>query len=154
MKVFKNLSEMGENVGKELGVTEWQTITQEQINDFAEATGDLQWIDTKPLKAKFGPFGTTIAHGFLVLSLAPKMLEDTYLVKSAKMGVNYGLNRVRFTAPVPVNSDIRARVTLKSFEKMDNARGKGARLVVSLTFELKESKRPACVADLVFLIYE
>ena len=118
MKVFKDLSEMGENVGKELGVTEWQTITQEQINDFAEATGDLQWIHTKPLKAKFGPFGTTIAHGFLVLSLAPRMLEDTYVVKSAKMGVNYGLNRVRFTAPVPVNSEIRGRVTLKSFEKM------------------------------------
>tara|TARA_B100001250_G_scaffold201297_1_gene172568 strand:+ start:4311 stop:4775 length:465 start_codon:yes stop_codon:yes gene_type:complete len=154
MKVFKNLSEIGENVGKELGITEWQTITQEQINDFAEVTGDLQWIHTKPLKAKFGPFGTTIAHGFLVLSLAPRMLEDTYVVKSAKMGVNYGLNRVRFTAPVPVNSEIRGRVTLKSFEKMDNARGKGARLVVSLTFELKESKRPACVADLVFLIYE
>ena len=88
------------------------------------------------------------------LSLAPKMLEDTYVVKSAKMGVNYGLNRVRFTAPVPVNSEVRARVTLKSFEKMDNARGKGARLVVSLAFELKESERPACVADLVFLIYE
>ncbi len=155
MKVFKNISELEASVGEELGITEWQKITQKQINEFAEVTGDLQWIHTDPMKAKLlSPFKTTIAHGFLVLSLAPKMLEDTYAVKSAKMGVNYGLNRVRFTAPVPVNSEVRARVTLKSFEKMDNARGKGARLVVSLAFELKESERPACVADLVFLIYE
>jgi len=154
MKVFNNIDEIEASVGQELGVTDWQTITQEQINDFAEVTGDFQWIHTKPLKAKFGPFGKTIAHGFLVLSLGPKMLEDTYAVKSAKMGVNYGLNRVRFTAPVPVNSELRGRVKLKSFEKIGNARGKGARLVVSLTFELKGNERPACVADLVFLIYE
>ena len=155
MKVFKNISELETSVGEELGVTEWQKITQKQINEFAEVTGDLQWIHTKPMKAKLlSPFKTTIAHGFLVLSLAPKMLEDIYAVKSVKMGINYGLNHVRFTAPVPVNSEVRGKVILKSFEKMDNQRGIGARLIVSLTFELKNSEKPACVAELVFLIYE
>tara|TARA_B100000929_G_scaffold220664_1_gene177161 strand:+ start:223 stop:690 length:468 start_codon:yes stop_codon:yes gene_type:complete len=155
MKVFKNISELEASVGEELGVTEWQTITQKQINEFAEVTGDRQWIHTDPMKAKLlSPFKTTIAHGFLVLSLAPKMLEDTYAVKSAKMGINYGLNHVRFTAPVPVNSEVRGKTVLKSFEKIDNQRGQGARLIVSLTFELKNSEKPACVAELVFLIYE
>ena len=155
MKVFKNISELEASVGEELGVTEWQKITQKQINEFAEVTGDRQWIHTDPMKAKLlSPFRTTIAHGFLVLSLAPKMLEDTYAVKSAKMGINYGLNHVRFTAPVPVNSEVRGKTVLKSFEKIDNQRGQGARLIVSLTFELKNSEKPACVAELVFLIYE
>ena len=155
MKVFKNISELEASVGQELGVTEWQKITQKQINEFAEVTGDLQWIHTKPMKAKLlSPFKTTIAHGFLVLSLAPKMLEDTYAVKSAKMGVNYGLNHVRFTAPVPANSKVRGRTVLKSFEKIDNQKGQGARLIVSLTFELENSEKPACVAELVFLIFE
>ena len=152
LKIVKP-SEIDSVLGTEVGVSDWVTIDQERIDKFADATMDHQFIHVDPEQAT-PVFGSTIAHGFLVLSLAPKMLEDTYVVKSAKMGVNYGLNRVRFTAPVPVNSDIRARVTLKSFEKMDNARGKGARLVVSLAFELKESERPACVADLVFLIYE
>ena len=155
MKVFKNISELEVSVGEELGITEWQKITQKQINEFAEVTGDLQWIHTDPMKAKLlSPFKTTIAHGFLVLSLAPKMLEDTYAVKSAKMGVNYGLNHVRFTAPVPANSKVRGRTVLKSFEKIDNQKGKGARLIVSLTFELENSEKPACVAELVFLIFE
>ena len=118
-------------------------------------TGDLQWIHTEPMKAKLlSPFKTTIAHGFLVLSLAPRMLEDTYAVKSAKMGINYGLNHVRFTAPVPANSKVRGRTVLKNFEKIDNQKGKGARLIVSLTFELENSEKPACVAELVFLIFE
>ena len=121
MKVFKNISELEASVGQELGVTEWQKITQKQINEFAEVTGDLQWIHTEPMKAKLlSPFKTTIAHGFLVLSLAPRMLEDTYAVKSAKMGINYGLNHVRFTAPVPANSKVRGRTVLKNFEKIDN----------------------------------
>ena len=155
MKVFKNISELEASVGQELGVTEWQKITQKQINEFAEVTGDLQWIHTEPMKAKLlSPFKTTIAHGFLVLSLAPRMLEDTYAVKSAKMGNNYGLNHVRFTAPVPANSKVRGSTVLKNFEKIDNQKGQGARLIVSLTFELENSEKPACVAELVFLIFE
>ena len=155
MKVFKNISELEASVGQELGVTEWQKITQKQINEFAEVTGDLQWIHTEPMKAKLlSPFKTTIAHGFLVLSLAPRMLEDTYAVKSAKMGINYGLNHVRFTAPVPANSKVRGRTVLKNFEKIDNQKGKGARLIVSLTFELENSEKPECVSELVFLIFE
>ena len=105
----------------------------------------------RPLKAKLGsPFKTTIAHGFLVLSLLPKILEKTYKVASAKMGVNYGLNRVRFTAPVPAGSYVRGRVSLKEFKKIKN----GAQLTVSVTVELKESEKPACVAEQVFLVYE
>ena len=105
----------------------------------------------RPLKAKLGsPFKTTIAHGFLVLSLLPKMLEKTYSISSVKMGVNYGLNRVRFTAPVPSGSYVRGRVILKEFKKIKN----GAQLTVGVTVELKGSEKPACVAEQVFLVYE
>ena len=95
-------------------------------------------------------FKSTIAHGFLVLSLLPKFLEETYSIKSAKMGVNYGLNRVRFTAPVPVKSFVRGRVILKDFKEIKN----GGKLIVEVTVELKNSDKPACVAEQVFLIYE
>ena len=150
MKVFKDLNEMGENVGQELGVTEWQTITQEQINDFAEVTGDLQWIHTKPLKAKFGPFGTTIAHGFLVLSLAPKMLEDTYVVKSAKMGVNYGLDRVRFMSPTFSGGYVRALISLVDAE----INAESVKYKMSITFEQKGQEKPVCVAEFLAVGYE
>jgi acyl dehydratase len=98
----------------------------------------------------FSPFKTTIAHGFLVLSLLPKFLEETYSIKSVKMGINYGLNRVRFTAPVPVNSFVRGRVMLKDFKEIKN----GAKLTVEVIVELKDSSKPACIAEQVFLIYE
>ena len=111
MKTLKNLDEVKNLVGTELGVSSWHQITQSQISKFGKVTGDEQWIHTAPLRAKLlSPFKSTIAHGFLLLSLLPKFLEETYAIKSAKMGVNYGLNRVRFTAPVPVKSFVRGKV--------------------------------------------
>jgi len=151
MTIFKNLKEVENFVGKELGTSDWHQITQEQITKFGKVTGDEQWIHMKPMKSKmFSPFRNTIAHGFLVLSLLPKFLEKTYSIKSAKMGVNYGLNRVRFTAPVVVNSFVRGKVFLKEFIKIK----KGAKLTVKVEIELKNSTKPACVAEQVFLIYE
>ncbi len=151
MTIFKNLKEVENFVGKELGTSDWHQITQEQITKFGKVTGDEQWIHMKPMKSKmFSPFKNTIAHGFLVLSLLPKFLEKTYTIKSAKMGVNYGLNRVRFTAPVVVNSFVRGKVFLKEFIKIK----KGAKLTVKVEIELKNSTKPACVAEQVFLIYE
>ena len=151
MTIFKNLKEVENFVGKELGTSDWHQITQEQITKFGKVTGDEQWIHMKPMKSKmFSPFKNTIAHGFLVLSLLPKFLEKTYSIKSAKMGVNYGLNRVRFTAPVVVNSFVRGKVFLKEFIKIK----KGAKLTVKVEIDLKNSTKPACVAEQVFLIYE
>ncbi len=151
MTILKNLKEVENFVGKELGTSDWHQITQEQITKFGKVTGDEQWIHMKPMKSKmFSPFKNTIAHGFLVLSLLPKFLEKTYSIKSAKMGVNYGLNRVRFTAPVVVNSFVRGKVFLKEFIKIK----KGAKLTVKVEIELKNSTKPACVAEQVFLIYE
>tara|TARA_B100000214_G_scaffold192799_1_gene139451 strand:+ start:632 stop:1087 length:456 start_codon:yes stop_codon:yes gene_type:complete len=151
MTIFKNLKEVENFVGKELGTSDWHQITQEQITKFGKLTGDEQWIHMKPMKSKmFSPFKNTIAHGFLVLSLLPKFLEKTYSIKSAKMGVNYGLNKVRFTAPVVVNSFVRGKVFLKEFIKIK----KGAKLTVKVEIELKNSTKPACVAEQVFLIYE
>ena len=151
MKTLKNLEEVKSLVGTELGVSNWHQISQSQISKFGKVTGDEQWIHTAPIKAKLlSPFKSTIAHGFLVLSLLPKFLEETYLIKSAKMGVNYGLNHVRFTAPVPVKSFIRGRVILKDFKDIKN----GGKLTIQVTVELKDNEKPACVAEQVFLIYE
>ena len=151
MKVLNNLTEAKALVSEELGLSEQQRISQRQISRLGQITGDQQWIHTAPIRAKlYSPFKTTIAHGFLVLSLLPKFLEETYSIKSAKMGVNYGLNRVRFTAPVPVNSFVRGRVLLKDFQEIKN----GAKLTVEVTVELKDSNKPACIAEQVFLIYE
>ena len=151
MKSLKNLQEVKSLVGSELGVSKWHQISQSQISKFGKVTGDEQWIHTAPIRAKLlSPFKSTIAHGFLVLSLLPKFLEETYSIKSAKMGVNYGLNRVRITAPVPVKSFVRGRIILKDFKEIKN----GGKLIVEVTVELKNSDKPACVADQVFLIYE
>ena len=151
MKTLKNLEEVKNLVGKELGVSNWHQITQSQISKFGKVTGDEQWIHTAPVRAKLlSPFKSTIAHGFLILSLLPKFLEETYAIKSAKMGVNYGLNRVRFTAPVPVKSFVRGKVVLKEFKDIKN----GAKLTVEVTIELKGNDKPACVAEQVFLVYE
>ena len=151
MKTLKNLEEVKSFVGSELGVSKWHQISQSQISKFGKVTGDEQWIHMAPIRAKLlSPFKTTIAHGFLVLSLLPKFLEKTYSIKSAKMGVNYGLNRVRFTAPVPVGSYVRGRVLLKDYQEIKN----GAKLTVEVTVELNDNDKPACVAEQVFLIYE
>ncbi len=152
MKTFKTLAEFRGQLGQEIGVSPWETISQAQINAFADATGDHQWIHIDQEKAaQFSPFKTTIAHGFLTLSLAPKLMAELYKVESVKMGVNYGANKVRFTAPVPAGRRVRMRMTLKEVE--DQAPN-GVRATAECVFELEGSDKPACVAELITLLFE
>jgi acyl dehydratase len=144
MKTFQTLADLATLVGQEVAVSDWLSITQEQVNLFAQATGDHQWIHVDPQRAKAGPFGTTIAHGFLTLSLIPKFVESTIEVRETRMGVNYGLNKVRFTSPVPVGSRLRARMKLLAAEPIDNG---GWQMTWQITIEREGSERPACVAE-------
>ena len=144
MKTFQTLSELAACVGQEVAVSEWLTITQAQVDQFAEATGDHQWIHVDPEKAKTGPFGGPIAHGFLTLSLLPKFFESSFAIVQSRMGVNYGLNKVRFTAPVPVGSRLRARMTLLASEPIDNG---GLQMVWQVLVEREGSDKPVCVAE-------
>ena len=144
MKTFQTLSELAAGVGQEVAVSDWLTITQAQVNQFAEATGDHQWIHVDPEKAKAGPFGGPIAHGFLTLSLLPKFFESSFAIVQSRMGVNYGLNKVRFTAPVPVGSRLRARMTLLASEPIDNG---GVQMVWQVLVEREGSDKPVCVAE-------
>lgn len=152
MLSFDNLATFRAHVGQELGTSEWVTITQEMVNDFAKATGDNQWIHVNTeMAAKYSPFKTTIAHGFLTLSLAPKFMYELYQVKSAKMGLNYGTNKVRFTSPVPTGSRVRMHATLKEVE---DQQPNGIKSTVALLFELEGSEKPACVAEMISLMFE
>ncbi len=144
MKIFQTLSELAACVGQEVAVSDWLTITQAQVNQFAEATGDHQWIHVDPEKAKAGPFGGPIAHGFLTLSLLPKFFESSFEIVHSRMGVNYGLNKVRFTAPVPVGSRLRARMTLLASEPIDNG---GVQMVWQVLVEREGADKPVCVAE-------
>lgn len=144
MKTFHTLAELAACVGQEVAVSDWLTVTQEQINLFAQATGDHQWIHVDVEKAKAGPFGTTIAHGFLTLSLIPKFFETSMRIEEVGMGVNYGLNRVRFTAPVPVNSRLRARMKLLECQPIEN---NGMQMTWQATIEREGSERPVCIAE-------
>jgi acyl dehydratase len=144
MRTFETLAELPPLVGQEIAVSDWITITQEQINQFAEATGDHQWIHVDEERAKAGPFGAPIAHGFLTLSLIPRLVESSLEIRNTRMGVNYGLNRVRFTSPVPVNSRLRARIKLLACDPIpDN----GAQMTWQVTIEREGSDKPACVAE-------
>ncbi|HEX6720882.1 MAG TPA: MaoC family dehydratase [Burkholderiaceae bacterium] len=131
--------------GTDLGYTDWLEITQEQVNTFADATGDHQWIHIDRERAAKGPFGTTIAHGFLTLSLLPRLAASALEIGDVRMGVNYGLNRVRFPAPVPSGSRIRAHLKLLSYEPLDG----GAQLVMEVTMERDGGDKPVCVAETV-----
>jgi acyl dehydratase len=119
MKTFESLADLAACVGQEVAVSDWVVITQEQVNRFAEATGDHQWIHVDVERAKAGPFGGPIAHGFLTLSLLPVFFESAFDIRNTRMGVNYGLNRVRFTAPMPMGSHLRARLTLQTIEPIE-----------------------------------
>ena len=143
-------ADLQEKVGQHLGYSDWLEITQDRVNQFAEATGDFQWIHVDVERAKTGPFGGPIAHGFLTLSLAPGLLKDVWQVRGAKMGVNYGLNKVRFPSPVPVGSKVRAGAALK---EVTDVGGGGVQLVLEATFEVEGADKPACVAELVFRYY-
>ena len=144
MKIFQTLADLTALVGTEVTVSDWLTITQEQINLFAQATGDHQWIHVDVEKAKAGPFGAPIAHGFLTLSLIPKFFESSLTVLETRMGVNYGLNKVRFTAPVPVGSRLRARLKLLKSEPIDNH---GAQMTWEVSIEREGSAKPVCIAE-------
>ncbi len=144
MKTFQTLSDLAACIGQEVAVSDWLTITQQQVNLFAEATGDHQWIHIDPEKAAAGPFGTTIAHGFLTLSLLPKFFESSMEIVECRMGVNYGLNKVRFTAPVPVGSRLRARMTLLSAEPIE---ANGLQMAWNVTVEREGADKPVCVAE-------
>lgn len=149
---FDNIAALAERSGDELGISPWILIDQERINAFAQITEDQQWIHTDPaMAAQHTPFGGTIAHGFLVLSLASKVVFDTYKVSSVKMGLNYGLDRVRFITPVPVNSEIRGRVRLLEVERIEP---NGGKVKVEITFEIKGQEKPACVATFIGMIFE
>jgi acyl dehydratase len=140
-----NLSSMKQRVGQELAIGDWVTVDQATIDKFADATGDHQWIHVDAERAKKGPFGTTIAHGFLTLSLLPRLAESAIKIDDVRMGVNYGLNRVRFPAPVPSGSRIRAHMKLLSYEPIDG----GAQLVMEVTMEREGGDKPVCVAETV-----
>lgn len=146
MRTFEKISDLQALVGQELGVSGWMTITQEQINQFAQATGDHQWIHVDPARAAQGPFGTTVAHGFLTLSLLPVLLESCFTIADSPMGLNYGLNRVRFPAPVPVGSRLRARAVLQQFEPLP---GGGAQLTLDVTIEREGQDKPVCAAQVL-----
>jgi acyl dehydratase len=143
--VLNGTKEVLANVGKHLGYSEWLEITQERINTFADATGDHQWIHVDPERAKSGPFGATIAHGYLTLSLISYFLPQIVRVENISMGVNYGTDRVRFTSPVPVGSKIRAGGELT---KADEIKGT-VQATVRVTIEIEGSDRPACIADTI-----
>lgn len=144
MKTFQTLAELAACVGQDVAVSDWLTITQEQINQFAEATGDRQWIHIDPERAKAGPFGAPIAHGFLTLSLLPQFFASALHVTQTRMGVNYGLNKVRFMSPVPVGSALRARLFLAAAESIDN---NGMQMTWDVTIEREGLSKPVCVAQ-------
>jgi acyl dehydratase len=150
MKTFQTLDEFFPLVGQELALSDWLTITQEQVNQFAQATGDHQWIHVDVARAKAGPFGAPIAHGFLTLSLIPKFFEAAFTIVGSRMGVNYGLNRVRFMSPVPVDSRLRARLTLKACEPIDN---QGVQMVWEVSIEREGGTKPVCVAESIVRRY-
>ena len=145
MKHFAHLHDLQALVGQEIGVSDWTLVDQTRIDSFAGATGDHQWIHIEPERAAAGPFGSTIAHGFLTLSLLPLMSETSFAVDDVRMGVNYGLNRVRFPAPVPVGSRLRGHFKLVAYEPLDG----GAQLTVEVTMEREGSAKPVCVAESV-----
>ncbi|QJC57443.1 putative enoyl-CoA hydratase 1 [Polaromonas vacuolata] len=144
MKTFQNIDELIACVGQTVAVSEWISITQQQIDLFAQATGDHQWIHVDPEKAAAGPFGTTIAHGFFTLSLLPKFFDSSFEILGSRMGVNYGLNKVRFTAPVPVDSRLRGHLKLLAAEPVDNS---GVQMTWEVTVEREGQPKPVCVAE-------
>ena len=144
MKTFETLAELAACVGQEVAVSDWIEVTQERVNQFAQATGDHQWIHVDPERAKAGPFGAPIAHGFLTLSMLPVFFESSFKVTETRMGVNYGLNKVRFTSPVPVGSRLRARMTLLDARPIDNL---GLQMTWSVSVEREGSDKPVCVAE-------
>ncbi len=145
MRTYAKLSDLQALVGEDLGQSDWFSVDQDMIDAFAHATGDHQWIHVDPQRAATGPFGATVAHGFLTLSLLPLMSASAFEIKDTRMGVNYGLNKVRFPAPVPVRSRLRGVFKLLSYEALEG----GAQLTTQVTMEREGSTKPVCVAESV-----
>ena len=145
MREFHSLEELRAGVGTHLGYSDWLEITQDRVNEFADATGDHQWIHVNPERARQGPFGTTIAHGYLTLSITNRWLGGLLRVPNATMGVNYGANKVRFPAPVPVGSRIRMAVEILAVDEVPG----GAQVTTRNTVEVEGGGKPACVVEAI-----
>ncbi len=143
MRHFARLDELHSLVGQELGCSDWVQVEQSRIDHFAQATGDDQWIHTDPARAAVGPYGATVAHGFLTLSLLPVMFATAFDVADVTLGINYGLNRVRFPAPLPAGSRVRGHFVLRAWEALPG----GAQLTVEVRMEREGSAKPVCVAE-------
>lgn len=150
MKIYETLADLQPLVGQTVGISNWFHIDQARIDVFATATEDNQWIHVDPTRAAQGPFGKPIAHGFLTLSLLPAFLSTAFDIRKSTMGINYGLNRVRFLAPVPVDSRLRGHFRLLGWEAIDNH---GAQLTLEMTVELEGNGKPACVAESILRRY-
>jgi acyl dehydratase len=150
MRVLNDRQEIAGSEGSELGVSEWVQVTQERINFFADATGDRQWIHIDPERASGGPFGATIAHGYLTLSLLPFLSAQVFAFAGDVARVNYGINKVRFVTPVVVNSKVRNRVEVLKVRDL----AKGQQITMRHTIEIKGSDKPACVAETVTLLMD
>lgn len=152
MRIFDGLAQLSAAQGEHLGTSDWHEITQEQVDLFADATGDHQWIHVDPERAaKESPFGGAIAHGYLTLSLGPVLMPSIMSVSGIKMGVNYGAGKVRFPSPVPVGSNLRLGAKLDSVEDLPN---NGAQVTMTFTFEVEDAPKPSCVAEIIFRYYE
>lgn len=149
-RTIQTLDELRKMVGQEVGVSDWHSVTQEAINMFADATLDHQWIHVDPERARReSPFRGPIAHGYYTLSLAPYLMANIMAVKETKMGVNYGLNKLRFTAPVPIPSQVRMRATLAQIEEIKG----GVQATFNLQFEVEGKEKPSCVAEAIYRYY-
>jgi acyl dehydratase len=149
MRVFDSVAALKQAAGEHLGHSDWHPVSQERVDAFAEATGDHQWIHVDPAAAARGPFGTTIAHGYLMLSMIPMLAAQVSRVEGVRMGINYGLNRVRFPSPLPTGSNLRAGVRLLSVEDVQG----GVQVVNEVTLERDGGDKPCCVAETVARYY-
>jgi acyl dehydratase len=150
--IVKGLDELRAKAGEHLGYSEWQELSQEQVNLFADATGDHQWIHVDVERAKSGPFGGPIAHGYLTLSLAPALLSGQIVqIEGMSMGLNYGCNKVRFPSPLPVGAKYRLGASLQSVE---DVAGGGVQAIIALAIEVQGQDKPACVAEVVYRYYD
>jgi len=149
-RIIEDLEELKTMVGQEIGVSDWIKVTQERVNTFAEATGDHQWIHVDPERAKKeSPYGGPIAHGYLTMSLAPYFLQQIMEIKKKRMGVNYGLNKVRFPAPVPVGGKLRMKAEVAEIEEIKG----GIQIVIKMTFEVEGQEKPCCIAEAIYRYY-
>jgi acyl dehydratase len=149
MLTITGIDELKAKVGEELGVSDWREVTQDEINAFADATGDHQWIHVDPERAAQTPFGGTIAHGLYTLSLGPRFSYEAYSLEGFAFGLNYGYDRVRFPAPLPVDSQVRMRATLSSVDEVPG----GIQIKVTQTFEVEGGEKPVCVAEQLVRLY-